>query len=95
MDYTTGALRRKIMEMYPEIEKNGVAMSLVYNGDKDTYFVNFSKGRKVFATHLEKRETDECMNGIKFVFLGSQIGHWMNNFAANQTQPADLLVRNE
>jgi len=95
MDYTIGALGRKIMEMYPEIEKNGVAMGLAFNEEKSTYFVNFKKGRKVFATHLEKKEADECMDGVKFAFLGSQIWHWMNNLEASQMQAADLPARNE
>ncbi len=95
MGYTIGALRDKIIEMYPELEKNGVALGLLYNAEKDTYFVNFSKGRKVFATHLEKKETDACMDGVKFSFLGSQIGHWMNNLTVNQTEAADMPANNK
>ena len=91
MGYTIGALKRKIMEMYPEIEKNGIEMELVFNEGKSTYFVNFRKGRTVFATHLQEHEADACMEGIKFVFLGSQIGRWMKNFVVVQSQTADML----
>lgn len=95
MGYTIGALSGKIREMYPEIEENGIVMGLVFNQDNETYFVNFRKGRKVFATHLQKKEADEFMDGAKFAFLGSQIGHWMNSVASNQTQPSDILAKDE
>lgn len=90
MGYSVVALKNKIMEMYPEIEENGVQMGLVFNGEKDTYFVSFRKGRNVFATHLQKTEADAFMDGIRFVFLGSQIGRWLKNFTANKIQAKDM-----
>lgn len=92
MGYSISALTGKIMEMYPEIEKNGIHMGLVFNAEKETYFVSFRKGRSVFATHLQKNEADACMDGVKFIFLGSQIGRWMKNFITDQTQTTDLSI---
>jgi len=90
MGYSVVALKNKIMEMYPEIEKNSIQIGFVFNEEKNTYFVNFRKGLSVFATHLEKNETDACMDGVKFAFLGAQIGRWMANFAANQMKTTDM-----
>ncbi|MBI5073649.1 MAG: hypothetical protein HZB62_00520 [Nitrospirae bacterium] len=92
MGYTIAALKDKILEMYPEIEKNSIQIGLVFSKEKNTYFVNFRKGLSVFATHLEKDETDACMGGVKFQYLGSQIGCWMNNVEANQTQASIMLA---
>ncbi|MBI5846409.1 MAG: hypothetical protein HZB31_00375 [Nitrospirae bacterium] len=89
MGYTVVALKNRIMEMYPEIETNGVMMSLVFNKDNDTYFISFSKGLNAFATHLQRNEVDKCMDGIKFVFLGFQIGRWLQSFVSGQTQTTD------
>lgn len=32
------------------------------------------------GSHLEKKDADECMNGIKCVYLGMQIGEFIKNF---------------
>jgi len=92
LGYTVGALKQKINDIFPEIEKNGILIGLVFNEDKNAYFINFRKGRTVFASHLQKNEADACMEGSKFVFLGSQTGRWMKNFVAIQTQTADILA---
>lgn len=35
---------------------------------------------KVLATHLERSDADECMNGIKCVYLGIQVSQFIKNF---------------
>jgi len=80
MGYTMVALKDKIMEMYPEIEKHGISVSLSFDEQKNTYVVQFKKGTQELTTHLEKKDADDCMNGIKCVYLGIQIEQFIKNF---------------
>lgn len=80
MGYTIVALKDKIMEMYPEIEKNGISVGLSFDEQKNAYIVQFKKGEQELTTHLEKKDADECMDGIKCVYLGSQIAQFIKNF---------------
>ena len=80
MGYTQTALEDKIFEMYPEIRKHGIAVSLSFNNEKNAWVVKFSKGRHELTTHLEKKDADDCMDGLKCVYLGVQIGQFIKNF---------------
>jgi hypothetical protein len=80
MGYTIVALKEKIIEMYPEIEEHGISVGLSFDQEKNAYIVQFKKGAQELTTHLEKRDADECMNGIKCVYLGVQIGQFIKNF---------------
>ncbi|GAB4409355.1 MAG: hypothetical protein OHK0032_04940 [Thermodesulfovibrionales bacterium] len=80
MGYTLVALKEKIQEMYPEIEKNGISVGLTFDEQKNAYIVHFKKGNQELTTHLEKKDADECMNGIKCVYLGIQVGQFIKNF---------------
>lgn len=80
MGYTKVALEDKILEMYPEISKNGISVSLDFDESKNAYIVKFKKDAKELTTHIEKKDADDCMNNIKCVYLGVQIGQFMKNF---------------
>ena len=80
MGYTNVALKDKITEMYPEIGKYGIAASLDFDKDKNAYIIKFKKGSRELTTHLEKKDADDCMDGIKCVYLGVQVGQFIKNF---------------
>ena len=80
MGYTNVALKDKIMEMYPEITKHRISVGLDFNKEKNAYIVTFKKGGHELTTHLEKKDADECMDGIKCIYLGVQIGQFVKNF---------------
>lgn len=80
MGYTNVALKDKIVEMYPEVERRGIAVSLDFSQEKNAYVVKFKKDRHELTTHLEKKDADECMDGIKCVYLGMQVGEFIKNF---------------
>ena len=82
MGYTNVALKDKIMEMYPEIEKHGIAVSLDFNRELKTYDIKLKKDSHKLVTHLEKKDADECMDGIKCIYLGIQVGEFIKNFEA-------------
>ncbi len=80
MAYTDEALKGKISEMYPEIKKHGISLGLDFSKEKNAYIVKFTKGRHELTTHLEKKDADECMNNVKCVYLGVQVGQFVRNF---------------
>lgn len=80
MGYTMVALKDKIIEMYPEIEKHAISVGLEFSEEKNAYIVHFKKGHHELTTHLEKKDADECMDGFKCVYLGVQIGQFIKNF---------------
>ncbi len=80
MGYTNADLKAKIAEMYPEVGKHGISVSLDFSKEKNAYIVKFKKDKHELTTHLEKKDADECMDGIKCVYLGVQIGQFVKNF---------------
>ena len=80
MGYSQVALEYKIREMYPEIVKHGISVGLDFSQEKNAYIVKFSKDGHELTTHLEKKDADECMDGIKCVYLGVQVAQFLKNF---------------
>jgi hypothetical protein len=80
MGYTKVALQDKILEMYPDISRNGIVVSLEFDEAKNAYIVKFKRDKKELTTHLEKKDADDCMENIKCVYLGVQIGQFIKNF---------------
>jgi hypothetical protein len=80
MAYSDEALTAKITEMYPEISKHRISVSLDFNKQKNAYIVTFEKDHHELTTHLEKKDADECMDNVKCVYLGVQIGQFLKNF---------------
>ena len=80
MAYSDEALITKIREMYPEVSQHGIAVGLDYSKEKNAYVVKFKKSHHELTTHLEKKDADDCMNNIKCVYLGVQIGQFLKNF---------------
>jgi len=80
MRYTNVALKDKIMEMYPEIRKHNLSVGLDFDERKNAYLITFKRGTEVLTTHLEKKDADDCMNGIKCVYLGVQVEQFIKNF---------------
>ncbi len=80
MGYTKVALQDKILEMYPEISKNGIIVTLEFDEAKNAYVVKFRRDNKELTTHLEKKDADDCMENVKCVYLGVQVGQFIKNF---------------
>ncbi|OHE57285.1 MAG: hypothetical protein A2Z47_12825 [Thermodesulfovibrio sp. RBG_19FT_COMBO_42_12] len=80
MGYTQVALEDKILEMYPEITKHGISVSLNFDETKNAYIVKFRKDKHELTTHIEKKDADDCMNNVKCVYLGVQVAQFIKNF---------------
>ncbi len=80
MGYTNIALKNKIVEMYSEVEKRGISVSLDFSEEKNAFVIKFRKGSNELTTNLDRKDADECMNGIKCVYLGMQVAEFIKNF---------------
>ena len=84
MEYRKELLRKKIDEMYPEIAKHGIKVSLDFDESKNTYLVTFKKDAHKVTTDLNKKDAEDCMNNVKCVYLGKQIGEFIKNFKSTK-----------
>jgi len=80
MGFTHDELKEKIVEMYPEIRDHRLSVNVDFSPEKNAYVVTFKRGQEQLSTHLEKKDADECMNGIKCVYLGVQVAQFIKNF---------------
>lgn len=76
------ALDTKLREMYPEIGKHQLNLSLSFDGSKNAWIVKLAKGAHELTTHLEKKDAEACIEGIQCVYLGVQVGQFVKNFEA-------------
>lgn len=88
MSYTKEALAEKLIEMYPEITRHGLELDLEFSDAKNAWIVGLKRGHHVLTTHLEKKDADDCINGIKCVYLGVQIGQFVQNFDEDEVKAA-------
>jgi hypothetical protein len=86
MGYTQVALEEKIIEMYPEITKHGISVSLNFDGTKNAYIVKFKKDNHELTTHLEKKDADDCMENVKCVYLGVQMEQFIKTFELQEKE---------
>ena len=83
MSYSMDALKAKIVDFYPEIEKSQLQTSLTFDqekGEKGVYVIKLNKGEHELTTFLEKDDADSCMEGKKCVYLGLHIAEFVKNF---------------
>jgi len=80
MAYTMNDLKDKIAEMYPEIKQHGISFGLEFDAAKKAYIIKFKKDEQELTTHLDKKDADDCMNNIRCVYLGVQVGQFIKNF---------------
>ncbi len=73
-------LETTIRDMYPEIREHGLALSLSFDTNTDSWIIELDKGKHKLTTHLEKKDAEACLDGIQCIYLGVQIGQFVKNF---------------
>jgi hypothetical protein len=73
-------LESKLREMYPEIQKHDLGLSLSFDEKKDAWVVQLFKGKHDLTTHLERKDAEACLDGVQCIYLGVQIGQFVKNF---------------
>lgn len=74
------ALKDKILEIYPELNKNQLEMNVSFDSDKGCWIINLAKGPDSLSTHLEAKDAEQCLEGEKCVYLGHQISEFIETY---------------
>jgi|UniRef100_A0A7V6A211 predicted transport protein len=80
MTCSLDALKAKILDFYPEVEKYQLDTSLTFDPDKNAYVIKIQKGKHKLTTFLDKPDADACLEGKKCVYLGLHIAEFVKNF---------------
>jgi len=81
MEYSKVALESKLFEIYPELNAQGVFMSLHFDKRTDAWMVGLKKEHHMLQTYLDKADADSCIEGHVCLPLGAKIEEFLNNFA--------------
>ena len=79
--HTREELATKIRGIYPEIEDYGLELGVSFSHEKDAWVVELEKEDHRLSTHLERKDANDCLDGIECVYLGVQIGQFIKNFS--------------
>ena len=79
MGYTQVALEDKLVEMYPELERNGIAVSLEFDKKKNAWVIHFTRENHKRYAFLDKKDADSCMDGQSCIYLGTLISQYVKD----------------
>ena len=85
MSYTKDDLEKKLLEMYPEIERFGLSIAMEFDDGKDAWVVSFEKGSHKRHAFLDKKDADACMDGNACIYLGILIAQYIKDLEAEIT----------
>ena len=80
MKHSLDEMKAKIHEMYPKIDKHGVAATVTFDKAKKAYVLELKKGPHHLATFIDQADANKCMEGVECIHLGVQIGQFLENF---------------
>jgi hypothetical protein len=86
MGFTIVGLKDKLMEMYPEMNEHGISLTVDFSKEKKAYVVKLKKDQHELSTHIEKKEAEECMDGLKCIHLDIQVRQFIENFKRDKTK---------
>jgi hypothetical protein len=79
MSDTREDLKRKLLEIYPEIKTFGLSLSLELDEGKDAWVVSFEKGGHRRHAFLDRKDADSCIGGNVCVYLGMLIAQYIKD----------------
>ncbi len=82
MSYTKEDLKKKLLDMYPEIDTYGLSTELEFDDGKTAWVVTFSKGKHRRHAFLDKRDADSCIEGNACIYLGILIAQYIKDLEA-------------
>ena len=82
MSYTKEELKKKLLEMYPEIKTYGLSTKIEFDEGKDAWVVSFNKGNHSRHAFLDKGDADACIEGNACIYLGVLIAQYIKDLEA-------------
>lgn len=80
MQHNAEELKKQLRQIHPEIDKHGLHLDVEWKADKDAWVVKLERDDLKLHTYLDKKDADACLEGIQCVYLGVQIGQFVENF---------------
>jgi hypothetical protein len=80
MSVDKNALAAKVREMYPEVDKYGIDLSVEFDKDQDSWLIKFHKGGNDLYTHISEKEAADCLDGVECVHLGVELGRFVEAY---------------
>lgn len=77
MGYTQVALGDKLYEMYPELMKHRIALSLSFDEERNAWVIHFDKDGHGRYAFLDKTDADACMDGLQCIYLGTLVDQYV------------------
>ena len=69
MNYSTDQLKEKVRGFHPELDRNGVNLSVDWDAAGKRFALKLSKAGKEVGAYLDQKDADECMAGKKCLNL--------------------------
>lgn len=82
--YSKDELCKKITDLYPDIGKCGIDITIEYDTEQQVWLVDLKKGSHELKHHLEIHDADACMTDAHCVSLGLDIDQLKKNCAGQQ-----------
>ncbi|MCJ7602664.1 MAG: hypothetical protein MUO63_14340 [Desulfobulbaceae bacterium] len=82
--YSKEEMCKKITDLYPDIGKCGIDITVDYEQEKKIWVVDLKKGNHELKHHLEIPDADACMEGKQCVSLGLEIAQLKKNIEGQQ-----------
>jgi hypothetical protein len=86
LSYTKETLGKKLIAMYPQISEHDISMDFDFNDSENAWVIDFKKGPHELKSFLDKKDADDCIEGIKCVYLGVKIGEFVKNFEEDESK---------
>lgn len=80
MALTKAELKSKITELFPEIDKYGIELDVEMDKSKNAWLAKFKKGEHDLFTHMDEKDVEDCMAGVKCYRVGIQLGQFIRNY---------------
>ncbi len=72
--------KAKILGLFPEIEQYGLGFDIEMDEAKNAWLAKFTKNSHELVTHLEEKDVEDCLAGVKCFNIGIQLGQFIRNY---------------
>jgi 5S rRNA maturation endonuclease (ribonuclease M5) len=69
MNYSTDQLKEKVRSFHPELERDGVKLTIDRDEAGKRFALKLSKAGKEVGAYLDQKDADECLSGKKCLNL--------------------------
>ena len=76
-------LLQKLKNLFPEFDKFGLNVSVEYSQDQNSWIATIEKDGHELKTHLDEKDVQECVEGVKCYNFGIQLGQFIRNYCQN------------